>query len=126
METMPGDSIIKTNLTSPVLEVMIMKNVQIQKRRMAAKMCACVDDDHSFLHMEFTIPGVKKKDIRLMLHKDSYNLKAEKDDVEYVSTGRFTCPVEIKSTEAHYKDDQLYIDIPLKDPWKDAYAVQIH
>ena len=103
-----------------------MKPVQIQKRRVAADMCACVDDDRSFLHIEFTIPGVNKEDIHLMLHKDSYNLKAEKKDVEYVSTGRFTCPVEIERTEANYENGLLNVNIPLKDRWENAYSVTIH
>lgn len=103
-----------------------MKPVQIQKRRLAADICSCVDDTHSFLHLEFTVPGVKKEDIILKLHQDSYSLKAIKTDVEYVSTGRFTCPVEIDKTKAKYENGLLNINIPLKDQWKDAHTVTIH
>lgn len=71
-------------------------------------------------------PEWKNEDIDLKLNNDSFNLKAEKNHVEYVSTGRFCCPVENKNTEANYENGFLLINIPLKDPWKDAYSVSIH
>lgn len=103
-----------------------MTHINIQKRRIAADICSCVDESRSFLHLEFTVPGVEKKDIHLKMNNDRYSLKADKTDVEYVSTGRFTCPVEIEKTEANYENGLLYINIPLKDPWENAYSVTIH
>jgi len=50
----------------------------------------------------------------------------EKNDVEYVSTGNFCCPVDIEKTDANYENGLLLIDIPLKDPWEKAYSVAIH
>lgn len=95
------------------------------KRRISADLCSCIDDEKSSLHLEFSIPGVKKEDINLKLNDDSFNLIAEKNDLEYVSSGRFCCPVEINHTEANYENGLLLINIPLKDPWKDAYDVTI-
>ena len=95
-------------------------------RKLAAELCSCVDSEKSALHMEFTIPGVSKEDISLKLNDDSFNLRARKNDLEYVSTGSFCCPVEINKTEANYENGLLMINIPLRDPWKDAYNVTIH
>ena len=103
-----------------------MKNEKHERRKLAADLCSCVDDEKSTLHLEFTIPGVKKNDINLKLNDDSFSLRAEKNDVEYVSTGSFCCPVEIGSTKANYENGLLLISIPLKDPWKDAHHVTIH
>ncbi|WP_022667369.1 Hsp20/alpha crystallin family protein [Desulfospira joergensenii] len=103
-----------------------MEKSSHEKKRTAAELCSCVDDKTSTLHLEFTIPGVHKKDINLKLNEDSFNLKADKNDIEYVSSGSFCCPVEIKKTEASYENGLLLINIPLKDPWKDAYNVPIH
>lgn len=103
-----------------------MKEVSIEKRKLAAELCSCVDDEKSSIHLEFTIPGVKKEDIDLKLNNDGFSLKAEKNDAEYVSTGSFCCPVEIEKTEANYENGLLLIDIPLKDPWENAYNVTIH
>lgn len=96
------------------------------KRRLAAELCSCVDDEKSSLHLEFTMPGVNKENIDLKLTDGSFRLRAEKGDVEYVSTGRFCCPVEIKKTEASYENGLLFLNIPLKDPWKDSFDVAIH
>lgn len=103
-----------------------MEKEMLNKRRLAAEICSCVDDKKSTLHLEFTLPGVKKEDIDLKLNEDGFNLRADKRDIEYVSSGSFCCPVEIKKTEANYENGLLYIEIPLKDPWKDAYNVTIH
>ncbi len=97
-----------------------------EKRKLPAELCSCVDDKNSTLHLEFTVPGVKKEDINLKLNDDSFSLRAEKNDVEYVSTGSFCCPVEISDTKAKYENGLLLINIPLKDRWKDAYNVTIH
>lgn len=96
------------------------------KKIIPAELCSCVDNKTSTLHMEFKIPGVQKEDIDFKLNDDRFNLKAEKSDIEYVSTGRFICPVEIQNIEANYKNGLLNIDIPLKDCWKDAHHVTIH
>lgn len=103
-----------------------MEKSNHEKRKLAAEICSCVDNDNSTLHLEFTIPGVKKEDINLKLNDDSFSLRAEKKDIEYVSTGSFCCPVEIKNTKANYKNGLLLINIPLRDPWKDSYNVTIH
>lgn len=103
-----------------------MEKSNHEKRRVSADLCSCVDDQSSTLHLEFTIPGVRKEDINLKLNDDSFNLKADKSDIEYVSSGRFCCPVEIKKTKANYENGLLLINIPLKDPWKDAHKVTIH
>ncbi len=96
------------------------------KRKIPAQICSCVDDKNGSVHIEFTIPGVRKEDIELKLNDDSFNLRADKSDAEYVSSGRFCCPVEVKKTQASYENGLLLINIPLKDPWKDAYNVSIH
>jgi len=103
-----------------------MKNDILNKRRISADLCSCVDEDKTSLHMEFKIPGVKKKDIHLKMNSDSFSLRAQKDDVEYVSTGNFCCPVAVKNSEADYENGLLLINIPLVDPWDNAYDVPIH
>ena len=102
-----------------------MKNTQLEKRRLPAELCSCVDEDKSSLHLEFKIPGVKKEDITLKFNDDRFSLKADKNDIEYVSTGSFCCPVEIKSAKANYENGLLLINIPLKDRWENAYKVTI-
>jgi HSP20 family molecular chaperone IbpA len=103
-----------------------MQKSTVDKRRLPAELCSCVDEDKSSLHMEFTIPGVKKEDINLKLNNDSFSLKADKNDMEYVSSGSFCCPVQIQQAEANYENGLLMINIPLKDPWENSHRVTIH
>lgn len=103
-----------------------MEKLSLKKRRIPAEVCSCVDVEKSSIHLEFTIPGVRKEDIELKLNDDSFHLKADRDDVEYVSSGKLCGPAEIEKTEANYENGLLLINIPLKDPWKDAYEVIIN
>ena len=96
------------------------------KRRIAADPCSYVNDDFSSLHLEFTIPGVKREDIKLKLLDDSFSLSAWMDDTEFVSTGSFCCPVKAKESKAHYENGLLKLDIPFKDPWDGAYEVPVN
>nr|WP_320016607.1 Hsp20 family protein [uncultured Desulfobacter sp.] len=95
-------------------------------RKIAADLCSYVDEKNSTLHLEFMVPGVKKENIDLKVNDDSFSLRAEKNDVEYVSTGSFCYPVEVSDTKANYENGILLIDIPLKDRWKGAVNVTIH
>ena len=65
------------------IKVIIMENQALEKRKLPAELCSCVDDEKSSLHLEFTIPGVRKEDIDLKLNPDSFSLKADKNDVEF-------------------------------------------
>jgi len=94
-------------------------------RRIAADFCSYVTEDDSALHMEFTIPGVKRENIKLKLQEDSFSLSALRDDTEYVSTGSFCCPVNAKDSHADYENGLLKLDIPFKDPWEGAVEIPI-
>jgi HSP20 family protein len=95
------------------------------KRRIAADMCSCVNEETDSIHLEFTIPGVKREDIKLKLLDESFSLSAMRDDAEYVSTGSFCCPVKAKDSKANYENGLLMLDIPFKDPWAGAMEVAI-
>jgi len=101
------------------------KEIKEIKRRMAADMCSCVDENTGSLHLEFTIPGVKREDIKLKLHDEDFSLSAYRDDAEYVSTGSFCCPVKAQDSKANYENGLLTLDIPFKDPWEGAFEVPI-
>lgn len=96
------------------------------KRLLPAELCSCIDDEKSSMHLEFSIPGVHKDEIDLKVTDDSFSLSAEKDDIEYVSTGTFCCQVDADKSDANYENGLLLVNIPLKDPWKDSHKVTIH
>jgi len=64
-----------------------------EKTKVPPDICAYVDDNHSKVTLEISLPGVKKKEINIKMHEDSFNLSAPREDFVYVSALSFCCPV---------------------------------
>lgn len=95
-------------------------------RKVAADLCSYVDEDNGKLKMEVSLPGVKKEGISLKIRDDSFSLTAPRDDIEFVSSGTFCCPVKPDSADATYENGLLRIEIPFKDVMEEAVTVNIH
>jgi HSP20 family molecular chaperone IbpA len=95
--------------------------------KVAPEVCSYVDDNHTKLTLEISIPGVKKENIKLKMHDDSFNISAPREDnnTEYVATRAFCCPVQPDKAEAKYENGLLKIEIPFKDPMEDAISVAV-
>jgi len=94
-------------------------------KKVSADVCSYIDEENQVLNLEVSIPGVSKESTDLRMTDESFSISAPRDDVEYVTTLGFCCPVKAKETIASYADGLLKISVPFKDPMEDAFQVQI-
>ena len=104
-----------------------MEGVKLPMARMKvpAEVCSYIDDERSELHVEISTPGVKREEIRLRMHDDSFNLSAPREDFEYATAMAFCCPVKAKEAKATYQDGLLKIEVPFRDVMEEAVEVPI-
>lgn len=96
-----------------------------ERIKVSPEVISYVDDNHTKLTLEIAIPGVDKKDIKLKMHEDSFNISAAREDTEYVTSRSFCCPVKPEAAKATYENGLLLIRVPFKDPMEDAVTIQI-
>lgn len=83
------------------------------------------DFERSDLHMEISLGGVKKEDITLKVHDESFYIRAPQDDFEYVTSMRFCCPVKAIDTKATFENGILKIIIPFKQRMENPVRVNV-
>jgi HSP20 family protein len=97
-----------------------------EKIRTSPDVCSYVNQNDNKLYIEVSLPGVKKEDIKLQMKDDSFFLEAPRDDVEYVTTQAFCCPMRSGEAHAQYENGLLKIEVPFKNDMKGAVDVRIN
>ncbi|MEJ2101490.1 MAG: Hsp20 family protein [Desulfobacterales bacterium] len=96
-----------------------------EKIRTSPDVCSYMNQDDNKLYIEVSLPGVKKEDIKLQMKDDSFFLAAPRDDIEYVTTQAFCCPMRSQEAQAQYENGLLKIEVPFKDDVEGAVDVRI-
>lgn len=98
---------------------------QVEKVKVSPRLCAYSDREHTKLHIEIELPGVRQEDIDLKMHEDSFALHAERDDVVFVGSYATCCSVNPDKAEAVYNNGLLKVDVPYKDAMSEAKEIKI-
>ena len=96
-----------------------------EKVKLAPNIFSYPDYEHSDLHMEISLGGVKKEDITLRMNDDSFYLRAPQDDFEYVTSMRFYCPVKASAAKANFENGILKVIVPFKDRAEEGVQVKV-
>ena len=95
------------------------------KVKLAPSIFSYPDPEHCELHMEISLGGVKKEDIVLKMHDDSFFLQASRDDFDYVASDMFCCPVKASDAKAKFENGVLIVSVPFKDQMEGGIQVPI-
>lgn len=83
------------------------------------------DDKRQLLTLEVELPDVKSEDITLMMHENSFYLKAFSRTVEYFGSFFLDGPVEPEKAIAVNEKGMLTIKVPYKESFTCARYVPI-
>jgi HSP20 family protein len=95
------------------------------KVKLAPNIFSYPDFEHSELHMEISLGGVKKEDITLRMNDESFYIRAPQDDFEYLTSMRFFCPVKASEARANFEYGILKVIIPFKDQTEEGVQVKV-
>lgn len=101
------------------------EKLPMAKTKVPAEVCSYVDEEHNTLHLEISVPGVKREDIKMKMYDDSFNVTAPRADFEYATMMSFCCPVKPGEAKAEYRDGLLKVEVPLKDFAEEAVEIAI-
>jgi HSP20 family protein len=95
------------------------------KVKLAPNIFSYPDFEHSDMHMEISLGGVKKEDITLRMSDESFYIRAPQEDFEYLTSMRFDCPVKATEARANFENGILKVIVPFKDRTEEGIQVKV-
>lgn len=96
-----------------------------ERVKLAPNIFAYPDYEHQELHMEISLGGIKKEDIILKMHDESFFLQVPHNDYDYVASEILCCPVKAGEAKAKFENGILKVTAPFKDQMEDTVQIQI-
>jgi HSP20 family protein len=93
--------------------------------KISPALLAYPDENHDNLIIEVELPGVKKENVKVKMHEDSFYVNATKEGIEYIGSYAVCCPVVPEKAKATYENGLLKITVPYKDALEDAIDVMV-
>jgi HSP20 family protein len=84
---------------------------------------AYMDHDKKFYYVEVELPGVKKEDIELSVSDQSFCVRADREDIEFLGCYVLAHLSDTDATRAKFHDGMLSMEIPLKKMQKEKKVV---
>jgi len=84
-----------------------------------------VDYDTNDWLLTVELPGVAKDKIKIRYLEDFYELRATRDEVEYVLADYFPFDIDLKSVTGKYNQGLLSITGKIRDPLAEAVEVKL-
>jgi len=114
----------KDIINQSVNEVTEQKEVEILYR-LQPRHSWSVDYDTNDWLLTVELPGVTKDKIRIRYLTDFYELRATRDEVEYVLADYFPFDIDLKSVTGKYNQGLLSITGKIRDPLAEAVEVKL-
>ena len=95
------------------------------RRKIAPYTVAYADAENRKLVAEVVIPGASADTVDMKILEHRVHLTAPARDINYVASLALGWPVKPDKAEATYEYSLLRIEVPFKDPMKDAVKVVI-
>jgi len=80
---------------------------------------AFMDHDKKFYYIEVELPGVKKDEIELSVSDQSFCVRAQREDIEFLGCYVLAHLADTDSTRAKFANGLLSMEIPLKKAQKE-------
>jgi HSP20 family molecular chaperone IbpA len=75
--------------------------------------------------LEIELPGVNKDNIHIRYLEDYYELRAVRDQVEYILADYFPFDIDLKSVTGKYNQGLLTVTGKIRDPLAEAIEVKL-
>jgi HSP20 family molecular chaperone IbpA len=93
--------------------------------KISPALLAYPDENHDNLIIEIELPRVKKENVKVKIHEDSFYITATKEGTQYIGSYAVCCPVVPEKAKATYENGLLRVAVPYKDPLEDAVDVMV-